>query len=134
MKTRIALLFAFVLVGALAFAQVPKDGAIISLNSYDLTIKPGEEVQFPAQLVRSSRFTKGKIDGLQVQDKAGIDAVVTSTDQPDVYTISLTASPDLTASTFPIIIKATGRSAHKVKQTMIMVSVVVGQPVVSNNQ
>lgn len=127
--------FAFLVLVLISTAQSPKDGAVISLNKYDYELKVGETLEIPALLVRASRFSKGKIDGLIVQEKEGItSSVLAEEDQPDLYIIKLKASNGMKKSAFPLIIKAEGKSAYKVKQTMIMVTVSDGEQVVSNNR
>ncbi len=108
---------------------------MISLNDYELSVKSGEEVTVPVQLVRSERFKKGKIDGIILQKRTGIESeIVRDAENQDLYELTIKVSPGMNPGTFPLILKAEGRSAYKVKQTMIMLTVVTGQQVVSNNR
>lgn len=114
-------------------AQQPKEGAIISLNEYNLEVKKGEKLEIPVQLVRSERFRRGIIDGLAIQQKTGIEASFSKVeDQEDLYILTIRATT-IVAGTYPLIIKAEGRSAHKVKQSMIMLKVTEGKEIASTN-
>jgi hypothetical protein len=135
MKTQL-LTFSFLFVAVLfANAQnIPKDGAVIRMEDYSLSVKDGQTVTTTVQLVRSTRFVKAKIDGLVVQEKSGVEFKLTPIENlPETYTLQVTPT-SIKEGSYAIIIKAEGKMAHKVKQTMFTLKVTGKEPIASTNE
>lgn len=119
----------------LSHAQLPKSGAILQLSTYELAITEGSIATLDLQILRSARFSKGKLDGITVQDKNGLSVKVEVADEtPDRFQISFEANKVLAGSTFPLVIKATGSDSHQVKSTMIMIQVKEKPVLATKNQ
>ncbi|MCG8378086.1 MAG: hypothetical protein MI865_01285 [Proteobacteria bacterium] len=133
MKTRILLAAITLGFSTVLLAQKPKDGATISLNTYDFELSAGQSVDIPVQLVRSDRFKKGVIEGLTIQQKDGLTASFERAEgEQDLYVLTIEAE-SIKEGTYPLVIKAEGKSARKVKQSMIMLKVVEGSQLASSN-
>ena len=71
---------------------------------------------------------------MKIQEKKGIEAIFEPVENMvDTYLLTLTPTTIATGN-YALIIKAEGKMAYKVKQTMLMLEVTEKEPLISSNQ
>jgi hypothetical protein len=131
MKTTLLSFFLLLFVTSVYAQQAPREGALIALSQYEVNLKQGESATIQAEMIISKRFKAQDIDGLVVQQKEGLTVNINEK-SPLQFDVELTAT-EINGGTFPLIIKAEGKKAYKVKQTMLMVTV-SESPTIAKNQ
>lgn len=102
----------------------PEEGAILRLESTKHKAKVGGECTADIWLIRSNSSRKTKFEGLQVNAKSGISASFeTNGNTPDMYTMKVSVSPDVSPGNYTLLIKGDGRNAHKIKGSLVTLNV-----------
>ena len=122
-KSALFLFFTFLSVSTLLQAQdltPPKEGAILRLESTRHEAKVGGECAADIWLIRSNSSRKTKFEGLQVNAKSGISATfIADSNSPDLYTMKVLVSPEVTPGNYTLLVKGAGRNGHKIKGSLV---------------
>ncbi|MTI39465.1 hypothetical protein [Fulvivirga lutimaris] len=114
--------------------ELPKDGAVITIEDTKLMLIPGEELTTDLTLLKSKRYRKAKFGGLATRTPKGITAeFVEDEEQDGLYHLTLMADETATSDNFTLIIKGEGKNAHKVRGLAVSVNVTANQIATSND-
>ena len=98
----------------------PKTGALIHVEEHQYKLKPGEEISFTAQLVKSRSAKKLKFGELSIKDSEQMAfQIVPSTDQENRYIVKAKAAPGLAPGKLYFVLKMTGKNSHMVRSTTL---------------
>ena len=98
----------------------PKTGALIHVDQHQYKLKPGEEISFPARLVKSKSAKKLEFGELFIKNTDEMAfRVEASADQQDLYVVKAKAAPNLAPGKLYFVLKMTGDNAHRVRSTTL---------------
>ncbi|MEQ8477695.1 hypothetical protein [Fulvivirga sp.] len=114
--------------------ELPKDGAVITIEDKKLILTSGEPLTADLSLLRSKRYQKAEFGGLTARTPEGIKAeFVQDEEQNDLYHLTLTADKTAADNNFTLIIKGEGKNAHKVRGLAVTVNMNSSQIATSND-
>ena len=114
--------------------ELPKDGAIITIEDKKLILTADEPLTAELTLLKSKRYKKANFGGLSTRVPEGITAeFVQDEEKLGLYHLTLTADESITNDSFTLIIKGEGKNAHKVRGLAVTVTTTISQIAVSNN-
>ncbi len=135
MKKIITILFALLIVNtSIIFAQeLPKDGAVISMEGNQIQLVAGEKLVTDLTLIKSKRYKRVAFGGLTTKAPEGITVTFEQdSNEKNLFHMTLLANDVFTTDTFTLIIKGEGKNAHKVRGLAISVKITNNQIVTSN--
>ncbi|GEM_PF-3244556 len=122
----------FSLISLLAVAQIPNDGAILTLDQPALTVKSGEESTVIIEIVRSKRFQKSKIGEPWVGSSVkGLTYNVATTENDDSYILTIKADEGMEPTNHTLVINGDRKWGRKIRATLLTVEVVNPEAAIS---
>lgn len=117
------LLFSFASINAQDLTP-PKDGAALRMKSNNHEIKIGDAASTDIWLVRSKRGKKTSFEGLKATAPKGLEInFEASSDDPDHYTMQVSANSELQPGQYMLIIKGDGNNSHRLTGTTCTLTV-----------
>lgn len=102
----------------------PKDGAALRMKSHNHEIKVGDAASTDVWLVRSKKRKKTSFEGLKATSPKGLEVdFEPSTDNPDHYTMKISANTEVKPGQYMLIIKGDGNNAHRLTGTTCTLTV-----------
>ncbi|MEM7551468.1 MAG: hypothetical protein AAF363_17430 [Bacteroidota bacterium] len=124
MKNLILLSFIFVF-PLLSQAQTfdkPERGAVIRMNDYSHKMQAGTSSSVETWLIKSKREQKREFGNLVSSQPNGLK-VSFEPKEGDLYLMTLEASNDIKPGSYTLMIKGSGKNAHKTRSTTFNVNV-----------
>ena len=113
--------------------QVPKDGAVLSMEQSTLKVALGSQVEADVVLVRSKKYKKAKFGGLMARSPQGMEIdFEQDTQNADLYKMIVKVSEDVQIKPYTIVVKGQGNNAQKVKGLAVSIELQGDQIVESN--
>lgn len=102
----------------------PKDGAALRMKSHNHEIKVGDDASTDVWLVRSKKRKKTSFEGLKASAPKGLEVnFEPSSDNPDLYTMKISANSEVVPGQYMLIIKGDGNNAHRLTGTTCTLTV-----------
>lgn len=125
LTTTLFIFFLFTVAGLQAQDLTPpKDGAALRMKSHNHEVKAGDAATTDVWLVRSKKRKKTSFEGIKATTPKGLDVnFEPSSDNPDHYTMKVTANNDMKPGQYMLIIKGDGNNAHRLTGTTCTLTV-----------
>lgn len=102
----------------------PKDGAALRMKSNNHEIKIGDAASTDIWLVRSKRGKKTSFEGLKATAPKGLEVnFQASSNDPDHYTMQVSANSEVQPGQYMLIIKGAGSNSHQLTGTTCTLTV-----------
>ncbi len=120
-------------VGLAHAQQVPKDGAVLSMEQSTLKVTPGSQIEADVTLLRSKKYKKAKFGGLTARSPQGMEIDFKQDAQnADLYKMIVKVSQDVQIKPYTVVVKGMGNNAQKIKGLAVSIDLGNGQLVESN--
>ena len=116
--------FLLLMLGTIAFAQAPKDGAIMSADDYALSVNAGRSVSTTVRIERSQRFSKVKFQTPVVSKSIdGLSFAITETGTSDEFTLIVKADANAASDIYNFLVEMPGKWSSKVPSILMSLQV-----------
>jgi hypothetical protein len=113
--------------------ELPKDGAIISIENPVINLNAGLEFESTVKLIRSKRHKDADFGGLMARTPQGLNIKFTEdSENKDTFKMIVSADENLELKAYTVIVKGEGMNAQKVRGITLTINMSANQVVTTN--